>query len=111
MPRLRSRITAERSRCSPMTSLQCNAASTAYVLGDTHPMRALESLAAAHRTLADGYRESAKGAGSDTVASASYRLALEQYQRAIELDPADVVSLNGYAYAFWSWRLGWPASR
>jgi len=92
-------------------TVQCNAASTAYVLGDTHPMRALESLAAAHRTLADGYRESAKGAGSDTVASASYRLALEQYQRAIELDPADVVSLNGYAYAFWSWRLGWPASR
>jgi tetratricopeptide (TPR) repeat protein len=83
----------------------CNAASSAYVLGDLHPMQALDSTAAAHWNLGNSYADQARIAEKDRVARALYRQALDEFKKAIVLDPADADALNDYAYTVWSWRL------
>jgi tetratricopeptide (TPR) repeat protein len=91
--------------------VRCNAASTAYLLGDKHPMQTLESTSEAHQALAEGYVESTRWPGSEARASAYYRLALAEYRRALALEPTNVLALNGYGDTFWNWRLKWPGSK
>src|SRR5579871_5821824 len=44
--------------------------------------------------------------GEHTVEAARlYRAALDEYKKAVDLDPANAVALNNYAYVFWEWVL------
>jgi tetratricopeptide (TPR) repeat protein len=91
--------------------IQCNAALNSLLLGDSRPMDALNLQAATHRTLGDSFRQNAKGLSWDASAPNYFHLAIQEFERAIALDPADVDSLNGYAYTFWQWRYNFPSEQ
>ena len=46
----------------------------------------------------------------ERIAASYYRLALAEYQRAIDCAPTNTDALNSYAYTFWSWRSLLPAT-
>ncbi len=87
--------------------IACNAATSALIQGNAHPMRDLIATAAARSDLA---RQFAERAARDND-QRSYREALAQYDQALQADPNDLDALNGYAYAFWSWRYLDPDSK
>ncbi len=73
--------------------IRCNAARSAFALGDLTPMQALKAGVEGHTYLArDYFRRS------------YYVRALQEYQSALSNDPTNLVAMNEYAYTFWSWR-------
>ena len=98
---------------------------------DRKPMEALRVDASVHMRLARGFSERAQdssraarrhmreaavggplfkefGMEPYRIAAKYYRLALIEYQSAIEYAPANTHALNGYAYTFWQWRYNCP---
>jgi len=74
-------------------------------------MKDLQRDARAHVYLGDTLANLAKDPlGVDGIKQAAplYRKAMIEYSTALELAPANIDALNGYAYAFWCWRLRWP---
>jgi tetratricopeptide (TPR) repeat protein len=84
-------------------AIRCHAALTAYVLGDTTRLRALELDSGSRLTLAEQYLGDAPWA-SARGATHAYRSALREYTAAIERNPNSIDALIGYAYTFWLWR-------
>jgi tetratricopeptide (TPR) repeat protein len=74
--------------------IRCNSATMALALGDEGKVRALSRSSGAHVGIAQDYASRGR-----------YVLALEEYERAIELDPDRNDALLGYASMFWAWRL------
>jgi tetratricopeptide (TPR) repeat protein len=84
-------------------SIRCHAALTAYGLGDTTRLRALEQDSDSRLNLAEQHLADAWWA-SGRWATAAYRNAQREYSAAIERNPNSIDALNGYAYTFWLWR-------
>jgi tetratricopeptide (TPR) repeat protein len=70
---------------------------------DPKPMQDLEMNADAHSSLAHDISDAAARANGKTAIKL-YRLALNEYKRATDLEPMNVVALNNYAYTFWQWK-------
>ncbi len=92
------------------TVIRCNAASSAYALGNPQLLEELANSPETHLILADDYSNSAKQVlrQDQELSSSYYRLAIDEYQQAINLDPNNVLALNNYAYNFWVWRYYMP---
>ncbi|HEY0606788.1 MAG TPA: hypothetical protein VGD58_27970 [Herpetosiphonaceae bacterium] len=89
------------------TTIECNLANSASVTGDPQPMRTLEQRAIVHFKLGSEYAYQGRRSRGKT-AQIYYRLALDEYQKAIDLQPNYLEALNNYAYTFWLWRLWHP---
>lgn len=86
--------------------LRCNAATTLAALGNNAMMEELNGDARAHLTAAEVFRWwlDNNGVPEGVKDHQVYRLALQEYDKAIELAPFNLDALHGYAYTFWSWR-------
>lgn len=93
--------------------IRCNVAEASYALGDRRQMSALARDAGMHSYVARGFSDLAKRLSFAEYgwAHTYYRLALSEYEAALELDPTNLSALNGYAYAVWEWRLLMPRRR
>lgn len=86
--------------------IQCNAASTAFALGETAAMEKLNNNTNAHYYLAQEYGQAAREETSKFDQKAAllyYFLALKEYQTALILDHTNLEAMNNYAYTFWDW--------
>jgi hypothetical protein len=84
--------------------VRCVFATASYSLDKPQPMKDLEDDARSHLQTAQDFFDKARSHPSPGF----LRLALAEYQEAIQLAPDNLTALNGYAYTFWSWRLhGW----
>lgn len=105
--------------------IRCNLASALLAIGDAEPLRALSADGSARLNLAEQYARFATRRETEITPfrllplilqipsepdrpSVYYRLALEEYQAAIDRDPANLAALYGYARTFWAWRVNWP---
>jgi tetratricopeptide (TPR) repeat protein len=84
-------------------AIRCHAALTAYGLGDTTRLRALELDSDSRLNLAEQHLGDARWA-SGRWATEAYRRSLREYSAAIERNPNSIDALSGYAYTFWVWR-------
>jgi tetratricopeptide (TPR) repeat protein len=101
--------------------VKCNEASSlAFVNGDMTAMKYLSGDAVAHATLAFSWVASARAAaravalpssGPKETPSGYYGRALEEFQKAIELDPQLIDALDNYAYTYWLWKVDWLKAR
>ena len=64
----------------------------------------------AHVTMAEAFA-TAKDSKTEAQAAEYYRFAMEEYEKAIQLDSTNVHALNGYAYTFWERRVRWPTAQ
>jgi tetratricopeptide (TPR) repeat protein len=96
------------------TVVRCNAAMARYAAsGDTKAMEELKHEASAHERLGEDYSATAKEKSDkdEDDGAGYYRLALKEFQNAIERSPSDMVALNHYAYTFWEWRVHSPYAK
>jgi len=96
--------------------IQCNTASAQFYLNPQNraPMKLLNDSAETHRYLGSVYESKvwnvnvpAQGPGPVELGQLAYyfRSSLLEYKRALDLEPDFLDALNGYAYAYWEWRL------
>lgn len=83
--------------------LRCYAATTSLSLDDNRPMQSLNNDASPHFLLGYEFASEADVRRSSSESARYYRLALKEYQRAIDRAPEYTDALNNYAYTFWSW--------
>ena len=74
----------------------CTRAEAAFAR-NRNPMQAMDKSSEAHRLLAEQL------VGLETAGPV--KLALEEYEKAFELDPQNLFARNGYSYAVWQWYL------
>ncbi len=77
-------------------TILCTRAEAAFMRNRT-PMEAMNMSSEAHRLLAESL--------VDVDDAGRLKLALEEYQKAFELDPQNLFARNGYSYAVWKWYL------
>jgi tetratricopeptide (TPR) repeat protein len=82
--------------------IRCNAASTAWALGNKDPLNELINDPNVHLELAEEYQEQGKALGNGSVVL--FRAALDEYQEALKGSPSNVSALKGYAYTVWVWQ-------
>jgi tetratricopeptide (TPR) repeat protein len=93
--------------------IRCYAASAAYILGNAQFMDRLNTDPIYRVSLANMYRERAKLRAFDTPSESRERYAkpIDEYQKAIDLDPDNVEALTGYADTFWEWQVSRSTAR
>ena len=77
-------------------TILCTRAEAAFAR-NRNPMQAMDKSSEAHRLLAEQL------VGLETAGPV--KLALEEYEKAFELDPQNLFARNGYSYAVWQWYL------
>jgi len=88
--------------------IRCNAAIAALLLDQGQRMSELKQSAQAHYGLGSKYLDQAMKELKDaTSPSPYYKQALMEYKKAIDLNPTYHEALNGFAHAYWVFRLRW----
>jgi|GEM_PF-3470727 len=80
---------------------RCYFAVDSWLAGNSHAMHDLDADAYMHIKRGDRLW----GKASDQNSPEKYKEAIDEYKKAIDLDPANIEAMNDYANAFWDWRL------
>lgn len=91
--------------------LRCKIAEKEAALGNVAPMAELQEDATTHGLLGRSLVDRVKYLPDSLTVPAYYRLALSEFERAVQLGPSSTDFMDDYAYTFWLWRLLWYSEK